>query len=192
MRLHIMPQQKVALAISFLLCGCAIYLLFRSKTLNIYHWCATLGFSSAIDTLRLWVQNWNVPDFVRFCLPDGLYCAAYILLIDAIWHKEKGIMKSGFPALGEYSARFAETGILGLVIYLLPALFLAFQLIRRIILAGEQQERERCIFFFISLSGIMASGLGDNMSITCCYWILMGLGYALILSPYKKENHEST
>lgn len=105
--------------------------------------------------------------------------------------KEKGIMKSGFPALGEYCTRFAETGIFGLVIYLLPALFLAFQLIRRIILAGEQQERERCIFFFISLAGIMASGLGDNMSITCCYWILMGLGYALILSPYKKEKHES-
>ena len=94
MRLHIMAQQKVALGISFLVCGCAIYLLFRSKTLNIYHWCATLGFSSAIDTLRLWVQNCNVPDFVRFCLPDGLYCAAYILLIDAIWHKEKGIMKN--------------------------------------------------------------------------------------------------
>ncbi len=94
MRLHIMPQQKVALAISFLLCGCAIYLLFRSKTLNIYHWCATLGFSSAIDTLRLWVQNCNVPNFVRFCLPDGLYSAAYILLIDAIWHKDKGIIKN--------------------------------------------------------------------------------------------------
>ena len=89
-----MPQQKVALAISFLLCGCAIYLLFRSKTLNIYHWCATLGFSSAIDTLRLWVQNCNVPNFVRFCLPDGLYSAAYILLIDAIWHKDKGIIKN--------------------------------------------------------------------------------------------------
>ena len=94
MRLHIMAQQKVALAISFLLCGCAIYLLFRSKTLNIYHWCATLGFSSAIDTLRLWVQNCNVPNFVRFCLPDGLYSAAYILLIDAIWHKDKGIIKN--------------------------------------------------------------------------------------------------
>ena len=94
MRLHIIVQQKVALAVSFLLCGCAIYLLFRSKTLNIYHWCATLGFSSAIDTLRLWVQNWNVPDFVRFCLPDGLYSAAYILLIDAIWHKDKGIIKN--------------------------------------------------------------------------------------------------
>ncbi len=94
MRLQIIVHQKVALGISFLVCGCAIYLLFRSKTLNIYHWCATLGFSSAIDTLRLWVQNWNIPDFVRFCLPDGLYSAAYILLIDAIWHKEKGIMRN--------------------------------------------------------------------------------------------------
>lgn len=94
MRLKKIVQQKVALGISFLVCGCAIYLLFRSKTLNIYHWCATLGFSSAIDTLRLWVQNCNVPNFVRFCLPDGLYSAAYILLIDAIWHKDKGIMKN--------------------------------------------------------------------------------------------------
>jgi hypothetical protein len=81
------------MGVFFLAFGCAIYLLFRSKTLYIYQWCATLGFSSAIDTLRLWVQNWNIPDFVRFCLPDGLYNAAYILLIDAIWHKDKGIMK---------------------------------------------------------------------------------------------------
>lgn len=105
--------------------------------------------------------------------------------------KEKGIMKSGFPALGEYCTRFAETGILGLVIYLLPALFLAFQLLRRIHLADEQQERERCIFFFISLAGVMASGMGDNLNITCCYWILMGIGYAIILSPYQKESYES-
>ena len=87
-------KQKVALGMSFLVCGCAIYLLFRSKALNIYHWCLALGLSSPIDSLRIWVQNWGIPDFVRFCLPDGLYCAAYILLIDAIWHKDKGIMKN--------------------------------------------------------------------------------------------------
>lgn len=106
--------------------------------------------------------------------------------------KEKGIMRSGFPALGEYCTRFAETGILGLIIYLLPALFLAIQLLRRIQLACRQQEREQYIFFFISLAGIMCSGLGDNMNITCCYWIIMGLGYAMILSPCQKEKHEST
>ena len=106
--------------------------------------------------------------------------------------KEKGIMKSGFPALGEYCTRFAETGIFGLVVYLLPSFYLARMLLKRIHLAEDQQEKERCIFFFISFAGIMASGLGDNLTITCAYWILMGLGYALILSPYKKVNHERT
>jgi len=106
--------------------------------------------------------------------------------------KEKGIMKSGFPALGEYSSRFAETGILGLAVYLFPSFYLIMMLLKRIKLAKEQQEKERCIFFFISLAGIMVSGLGDTLNITCSYWILMGLGYALILSPYKKENHERT
>lgn len=105
--------------------------------------------------------------------------------------EEKGIMKSGFPALGEYSTRFAETGVLGLCIYLLPAAFLAWRLLKRICLSGDREEREKCIFFFISLSGVIASGLGDNLSITCAYWILMGLGYALIVSPSKKEQHES-
>ena len=105
--------------------------------------------------------------------------------------EEKGLMKSGFPALGEYSTRFAEIGVLGLVIYLLPAAFLAWRLLKRIYLSGNREEREKCIFFFISLSGVMSSGLGDNLSITCAYWILMGLGYALIASPSKKEQHES-
>lgn len=94
MRLRVAVQQKVVLGILLLACGCAIYLLFRSNTLNIYNWCSALGLTTPIDTLRLWVRNWNIPDFVRFCLPDGLYCAAYILLIDAIWHKDKGIIKN--------------------------------------------------------------------------------------------------
>jgi hypothetical protein len=34
MRLRVTVHQKVALGISFLVCGCAIYLLFRSNTLN--------------------------------------------------------------------------------------------------------------------------------------------------------------
>ena len=30
---------------------------------------------------------------MKFSLPDGMYCAAYILMIDAIWHNDKGIIK---------------------------------------------------------------------------------------------------
>ena len=84
---------KILLGVLFLLCGCIIYLLFRSKTLYIYVWCKSLGLANTIDSLRLAVCNWQISEFIRFSLPDGLYGAAYLLIIDAIWHQEKGRMK---------------------------------------------------------------------------------------------------
>ena len=81
---------KISLAVLMLLCGSAIYLLFRSKTLNMYKWCASLGLSDEIDSLRYAVSDWNIPEFIKFSLPDGLYCAAYILIMDSIWQKECG------------------------------------------------------------------------------------------------------
>ena len=85
---------EIILGVVFLICGCAIYLLFRSKSLNIYQWCTALGFANVIDSFRYAVQDWNVSEFVKYSLPDGLYCAAYILMIDAIWHNENGIIKN--------------------------------------------------------------------------------------------------
>ena len=96
-------------------------------------------------------------------------------------------MKSGFPALGEYFTRFAETGILGLLVYLLPSLYLLVQLLKKMrSTLSSPEEKEETIFFLLSWLGIMASGLGDNLNVTCCYWILMGIGYAMIL-PEKRE-----
>lgn len=79
--------------VMLLVCGCTIYLIFRSKTLFIYLWCRDLGCSSFVDYLRLLFQNWNIPAFIKFSLPDGLYSAAYLLIIDAIWHKDKSPKK---------------------------------------------------------------------------------------------------
>lgn len=97
---HIKPHRlnhqtvfKVILGIDFLICGCAIYLLFRSKSLNIYQWCVTLGLSDYIDSLRNSVKDWNIPDIVRYSFPDGLYCAAYILIMDAIWQNDSRAVK---------------------------------------------------------------------------------------------------
>lgn len=84
---------ELVLGLLLLLCGCAIYLLFRSKTLNIYQWCSALGLSKRIDYLREIAQTWDIPDLVKYSLPDGMYCAAYILIVDAIWHKEHTIYK---------------------------------------------------------------------------------------------------
>lgn len=84
---------KIIFGLLFLFCGCSIYLLFRSETLNIYQWCNEVGLSEYVNLLRCVVFGWAVPDFVKYSIPDGLYCAAYILMIDAIWGKQKGLSK---------------------------------------------------------------------------------------------------
>jgi hypothetical protein len=52
-----------------------------------------------IEYLRNDVLEWAVPDFIKYSLPDGLYCAAYILLMDAIWDKQNGIAKYFFLSI---------------------------------------------------------------------------------------------
>lgn len=94
-------------------------------------------------------------------------------------YREKlGILKSGFPSLGEYTVRFGETGILGLLVFLAPVLFLIFSMIKKIKDDTFQYKLEYGMFL-ISLLGIMASGIGDSLNITYCYWVLLGLGYAM-------------
>lgn len=84
---------QIILAALMLFVGSGIYLLFRSKSLYIYKWCAALELSDSINYLRYAVSDWSISDFVKYSLPDGLYCAAYVLVMDAIWHKESGCVK---------------------------------------------------------------------------------------------------
>lgn len=88
---------KTIVGVMLLVIGCIVYLLFRSKTLYLYIWCESLGLSAPIDALRLAVCNWSIPDFIKFSLPDGLYCAAYLLIMDSIWHEDNSWLK--YPVL---------------------------------------------------------------------------------------------
>lgn len=101
--------------------------------------------------------------------------------------KDLGILKSGFPSLGEYTSRFAETGILGLVAFLLPPIFLLINLLKKI----KKEKDLRYVAFTISFIGIMAAGIGDSINITYCYWVLLGLGYAMCFGkPGDDIKHE--
>lgn len=122
---------KTCLGLLLLATGCLIYLLFRSKTLYIYVWCKALGLSTFVDVFRENVQNWNVSNFVRFSLPDGFYCAAYIMMIDAIWHddnrKVKYILLSLVPMITIVSEILQFCGVvrgtfdvMDLLCYLIP------------------------------------------------------------------------
>ena len=102
-------------------------------------------------------------------------------------YREKlGILKSGFPNLGEYTVRFGETGILGLLLFLAPVLFLFFSMIKKIKDDTFQYKLEYEMFL-ISLLGIMATGIGDTLNITYCYWVLLGLGYAMCFGKDSSE-----
>lgn len=106
--------------------------------------------------------------------------------------KEKGILKSGFPRLGEYTARFAENGIIGLLVFIFPAIFLFYGLWRKM-RSGIDFENEKLLYicFLTSFAGVTAAGIGDHINITYCYWILLGLGYALCFGNEKGKNlHE--
>lgn len=99
---------------------------------------------------------------------------------------EKGILRSGFPKLGEYTSRFSETGILWLIVFLLPSIVILKKSYLNIMNRDMNiDDKLPYVFFIISLIGIMASGIGDTINITYCYWVLLGLGYAMC---FGKEN----
>lgn len=100
--------------------------------------------------------------------------------------KEKGILKSGFPNLCEYANRFAETGTLGLSIFLLPALILLKNLLIKVKDNNKKFDLKVIyVYFAISFIGIMASAIGSTINATYFYWVLLGLGYAMC---FGKEN----
>lgn len=80
---------QVLLGVLCLLIGISIYLLFRSESITLYRWMAAIGITDAIAPLRQSVSHWDVSSFVRFSLPDGLYCMSYILLMDAVWQHSR-------------------------------------------------------------------------------------------------------
>lgn len=104
------------------------------------------------------------------------------------FREKLGIMRSGFPRLGEYTTRFAESGILGLGIFLLPIVVLLRKLYRKLKMSTDKMPY---IAFTVSFCGILAAGIGDNLNITYCYWFLLGLGYAMCFVNTKKEKESN-
>ena len=92
--------------------------------------------------------------------------------------KRLGILKAGIPKLGEYTSRFSETGVLGLLVFLFPVTCLVVNMLSKLKRISED-EQITFIMYLTSLSGILASGIGDTINITYCYWVLLGLGYVM-------------
>ena len=75
--------------LSFLLLGIggSIYLLFRPKTLLMFKWVESLGLCEYIDRLRDMVRNITLNHITLYSLPDGLWLASYIIVVNSIVSK---------------------------------------------------------------------------------------------------------
>jgi len=70
--------------------GGIIYILFRSDKLLMFHWFKIIGAERLIYYLRGndIIRTINIPNWVRYSLPDGLWIFSYVSLIIIIWgHK---------------------------------------------------------------------------------------------------------
>lgn len=140
-----------------------------------------IGLDHSLIGVGSGLRNAYIPDYLPEMAKDNGEVQMWIKN-----QKEKGVLRSGFPKLGEYTSRFAETGIIGLALFLVPPFILLRKLYFKITDKNMTvDDKLPYVFFTISLIGIMASGIGDNINITYCYWVLLGLGYAMC---FGKEN----
>ncbi len=145
-----------------------------------------VGLDYPLTGVGLGLRNAYIPDYLPEMAKDNGEVKMWLKN-----QKEKGVMRAGFPKLGEYTSRFAETGILGLVVFFTVPIILLRKLYYKITdkdLAAD--DKIPYIFFVISLIGIMASGIGDNINITYCYWVLLGLGYAMCFGKTNNKERE--
>lgn len=106
------------------------------------------------------------------------------------WIKSRekwGILKAGFARLNEYTVRFAEMGILGLGLFLLPAFVLIRKMVSIIRYRSDLEKNLPYMFVTLALIGILVSGFSMSLNVFYCYWVLLGLGYAMCFGKDDEE-----
>lgn len=79
---------QTALCVVLLFLGGATYLLFRPRTILMFKVVDAIGIGGKVDKWREEMAGVHLPDFMVDCLPNGLWVAAYILLIDGLLHSQ--------------------------------------------------------------------------------------------------------
>lgn len=70
--------------------GGSIYLFYRTTDMYMFAPLHALGLTDVLQQLRSVSVCYSPPDWVVYCLPDGLWLLSYMLLMDAIWRPDRG------------------------------------------------------------------------------------------------------
>lgn len=77
-------MKTVIFASITLMGGAIIYILFRPTYLIMFKWIDSFGLMKLINSIRL--NSEDLPDWVLYSLPDGLWMFSYCLFIGQIWN----------------------------------------------------------------------------------------------------------
>lgn len=94
--------------------------------------------------------------------------------------EEKGLLNVGSPFMCEYSVQFMQTGFLGIFFFVFPMGYILVCFLRRLY-RKMYNEKEFYAILFITLAdiGIFATGFGNTVNITYCYWLILGISYVV-------------
>ncbi|WP_250595019.1 hypothetical protein [Flavobacterium amniphilum] len=94
-----------------LIIGSLIYVAFRSRSLVMFSWFEQCNLDKGVARLRaITGKDENIPDFIIYALPDGLWMFSYMSIILYLWDnhlkKENILWIFGLPVI----ATISETG----------------------------------------------------------------------------------
>lgn len=99
------------------LIGITIYFVFRSSELYMFRMFPHGNIPTWLVNLRYQLSSLHVPEWVRYCLPDGLWLLSYMLIIESIWDEEATWLYGVFLWILPVTAIIAEFLQIG---YLIP------------------------------------------------------------------------
>lgn len=84
---------SLSISVLMLFMGGMLYLLFRDNSLLMFEWVRSVGLENSLNYARENTSWLFISDWVKYSLPDGLWCASYILLMASIWSNKKFLIR---------------------------------------------------------------------------------------------------
>ena len=107
-------------------------------------------------------------------------------------YDEQGPLRYGLDAMNEYVSKFAQNGLLGLLVYVFPFIYVFIRLLK-ILRVTRDKTQIKVLITMISLTGSAVAGGNGSLTLLYAYWIILAFSYAVVYSFDNKaiEYHET-
>ncbi len=90
---------KIVFAVVLLFAGGMIYIAFRSESLAMFTWFRALRLNGVVDGIRNSSSEIQLPYFVKYCLPNGLWITSYLIATDALVERRRLLWALALPGI---------------------------------------------------------------------------------------------